>query len=80
MKEFSSGFGWNSLAAALIARSRPGFVIPAALFFAWINSGARMAMQISDVTFEIASVVQSIVFFLVTASVSRELFKKGDKL
>jgi simple sugar transport system permease protein len=78
IKEFSSGFGWNSLAAAFIARSRPLFVIPAALFFAWINSGARMAMQFSDVTYEIASLVQSVVFFLVTAGAVLELFKKGN--
>jgi simple sugar transport system permease protein len=32
MKEFSAGMGWNSLAVALIARSRPVAVIPAALF------------------------------------------------
>jgi simple sugar transport system permease protein len=76
IKEFSSGLGWNALAVALIARSRPAGIIPAALFFAWIESGARMAMQFSDVTFEIASVVQSAVFFLVTSAVLRNLFSK----
>jgi simple sugar transport system permease protein len=76
MKEFSSGLGWNALAVALIARSRPSGVIPAAIFFAWIGAGARMAMQFSDVTFEIASIVQSVVFFLVTSAVLRDLFSK----
>ncbi|MDR1446421.1 MAG: ABC transporter permease [Treponema sp.] len=75
MKEFSAGMGWNSLAVALIARSRPLAVIPAALFFAWIGSGARMAMQFSDMTFEISSIVQSVIFFLVTSSVLLDLFK-----
>jgi simple sugar transport system permease protein len=72
MKEFSAGIGWNSIAVALIARTRPALVIPAALFFAWIGSGARMAMQFSDVTVEIASIAQSMVFFLVTSAVLRE--------
>ncbi|MDR0400274.1 MAG: ABC transporter permease [Treponema sp.] len=76
MKEFSSGMGWNGLAVALIARNRPRAVIPAAIFFAWIGSGARLAMQFSDVTVEIASIVQSVVFFLVTSVVLLELFKK----
>jgi simple sugar transport system permease protein len=76
MKEFSSGMGWNGLAVALIARNRPQAVIPAAVFFAWIGSGARIAMQFSDITFEIASIVQSVVFFLVTSTVLLELFKK----
>ncbi|GHU97386.1 ABC transporter permease [Spirochaetia bacterium] len=80
MREFSSGLGWNGLAVALIARSRPSLIIPAAIFFAWISSGARMAMQFSDVTFEIASIVQSVVFFLVTSVVLRDLFSKGRKL
>lgn len=76
MKDFSSGMGWNGLAVALIAQSRPAAIIPAAIFFAWIGSGARLAMQFSDVTFEIASIVQSVVFFLVTSVVLRDLFKR----
>jgi simple sugar transport system permease protein len=76
MKEFSSGMGWNGLAVALIARNRPRAVIPAAVFFAWIGSGARIAMQFSDVTFEIASIVQSVIFFLITSTVLLDLFKK----
>jgi simple sugar transport system permease protein len=76
IKEFSAGIGWNGLAVALIARSRPFAVIPAAIFFAWIGSGARLAMQFSDVTFELASIVQSVVFFLVSSAVLRDLFKK----
>jgi len=73
MKDFSVGMGWNGLAVALIARYRPAAIIPAALFFAYIESGARNAMLHSDVTFEIASIVQSVVFFLVTSSVLQKI-------
>lgn len=73
MKEFSVGMGWNGLAVALIARYRPAAIVPAAMFFAYIESGARSAMLHSDVTFEIASIVQSVVFFLVTSSVLQEI-------
>jgi simple sugar transport system permease protein len=79
VKEFSSGMGWNSLAVALIARSRPALVIPAAIFFAWIGSGARLAMQFSDVTFELASIVQSVIFFLVSSAALRNLFAARDE-
>jgi simple sugar transport system permease protein len=78
MKEFSSGMGWNGLAVALLARSKPAAVIPAAIFFAWIGAGARIAMQFSDVTFEIASIVQSVIFFLVSSALLRDLFAAGD--
>jgi simple sugar transport system permease protein len=77
VKEFSSGLGWNGLAAALIARFHPLAVIPASLFFAWINAGARIAMQNSDLTFEVAAIVQSVVFFLVTSVTLRGVFRKG---
>lgn len=78
IKEFSAGMGWNGLAVALIAKNKPSAVIPAALFFAYIEAGARSAMLHSDVTFEIASIVQSIVFFLITSEVLLNVFyKKG---
>ncbi len=76
MKEFSVGMGWNGLAVALIARYRPMAIIPAALFFAYIESGARNAMLHSDVTFEIASIVQAVVFFLVTSTVLQQIGNK----
>jgi simple sugar transport system permease protein len=74
VKEFSSGMGWNGLAAALIARYRPPALIPAGIFFAWIGSGAQIAMQNSDISFETAAIVQAVVFFLVTSVSLRNLF------
>jgi len=76
IKEFSTGMGWNGLAVALIAKSNPSMVIPAALFFAYIEAGARSAMLHSDVTFEIAAIVQSLVFFLISSEVLLTLFEK----
>ena len=67
IKDFSVGLGWNALAVALIARYRPFAVIPAALFFAYIDAGAHSAMLYSDVTFELSSIVQATVFFLVSS-------------
>jgi simple sugar transport system permease protein len=78
MKEFSAGMGWNGLAVALLARSKPAAIVPAAVFFAWIGAGARMAMQFSDVTFELAAVVQSVIFFLVSSAVLRDIFAAGN--
>jgi simple sugar transport system permease protein len=77
IKEFSSGLGWNGLAAALIARFRPVLIVPAAVFFAWIGSGARMAMQFSDVTLEMASVVQGVILLLATSQVLLNIFKRS---
>ena len=77
IREFSAGLGWNGLAAALVAGFNPVAILPAGLFFAWIASGARIAMQNSDITFEIAAVVQSVIFFLATSMVLRSAFKRA---
>jgi simple sugar transport system permease protein len=79
VKEFSAGLGWNALAVALIAFLYPPAVIPAALFFAWIGAGARIAMQNTGLTFEVASVVQAVIFFLATSLVIRNIFSRGRR-
>jgi len=80
IKDFSVGMGWNALAVALIARYRPFAVIPAALFFAYIESGARSAMLYSDVTFELSSIVQATVFFLVSSVTLQRLGLKKRRV
>ncbi len=65
--DLTAGLGWNGIAVALIARSNPLGVIPAALFYAYLNAGARSAMINSDVTVELAQVISAIIFYLVTA-------------
>jgi ABC-type uncharacterized transport system permease subunit len=67
VKEFSYGMGWNGIAVALIAKNNPLGVLPAAVFFAYLDAGAKAAMLHSDVTFEIAAIVQSVIFYLITA-------------
>ena len=75
LKEFSFGMGWNGIAVALIAKNNPLGVIPAAIFFAYLDAGAKSAMLHSDVTFEIAAVIQSVIFFLVTAQAIYNFFR-----
>ena len=59
--------GWNGIAVALIAKNNPLGVLPAALLFAYLDAGAKAAMLNGDVTFEIASIAQSFIFYFVTA-------------
>lgn len=65
--DLTAGLGWNGIAVALIARSNPLGVVPAALFYAYLTAGARVAMINSDVTVELAAVISSVIFYLVTA-------------
>ena len=64
IKEFSSGLGWSGLTVALIAFFSPIAVVPCAVFLAWINSGARIAMQNTGLTFEVTFIVQAVIFIL----------------
>ena len=80
IKDFSSGMGWNGLAAALIAGFSVRAIIPAALFLAWIEAGARAAAQNTDITHEIALVAQAVIFFLCASQVIGNIFsRKGVK-
>lgn len=66
---FSGGLGWNGIAVALIARNRPVLLVPAALFFAFLNAGARAAVLQNQTTWELGSLIQAVVFLFVTADI-----------
>lgn len=64
---FSADFGFKGITVALIARNHPLAVIPAALLYSYLESGASIASLMSDVSPQIAGIVQSVIFYLVTA-------------
>jgi len=79
IKEFSAGLGWSGLTAALIACFNPVAVIPCAIFLAWINSGARIAMQNTGLTYEIAYIIQAVIFLLSTSLFAKNIFLNKRK-
>lgn len=80
LKGVTAGLGWNGIAVALIAKNNPIAVIPAALFFAYLDAGAKAAMLHSDVTFELAKIAQAMIFFLVSAQALYGLFNSRKKV
>lgn len=64
---FTGGLGWNGLAVALIAASRPEFVPIAAFAYAWLYAGTQAAMMHTGFSYSLSGVVQAVVFLLVTA-------------
>lgn len=77
IRGFSAGYGWNGIAVSLIARNNPLLVIPAAVFFAYLDTGAQIASFQADLTPEIARVVQSVIFYLITARAFYEIYAVG---
>jgi len=74
--DLTAGLGWAGIGVALIARRNPLGVVPAALFYVYLQSGARVAMMNSDVTYEIAAIVTSVIFYLITAEVTFAFFRR----
>jgi simple sugar transport system permease protein len=67
MHALSSGFGWSGLSVAMISRNNPWMVIPVALFLAFIQKGAESAMIFSDISPDIAQILQAVVLLLATS-------------
>ncbi|MCK5245487.1 ABC transporter permease, partial [Candidatus Bipolaricaulota bacterium] len=74
--DLTAGLGWAGIGVALIARRNPLGVVPAALFYVYLQSGARVAMMNSDVTYEIAAIITSVIFYLITAEVTFAFFRR----
>ncbi|RKX54392.1 MAG: ABC transporter permease [Thermotoga sp.] len=75
VRGFSYGYGWNGIAVALISRNRPLFIIPASIFFAFLEVGSQMASIFGDMTPELSKMIQAVVFYLVTAESIFRFFK-----
>jgi ABC-type uncharacterized transport system permease subunit len=66
----TGGVGWNGLAVALIAGSDGIGALPAALFFAWLDSGSRQASILADLSPDAGSVLKAVALFLITARIT----------
>ena len=65
---FSASYGFVGILIALLVRNNLLLVPFAAVFYAWILSGAQVMEETTDVPREVVSVVQGVLFLLVTAS------------
>jgi simple sugar transport system permease protein len=65
---FSASYGFVGILIALLVRNNLLLVPFAAVFYAWILSGAAVMEETTDVPREVVSVVQGVLFLLVTAS------------
>ncbi len=74
---FSNNLGWNGITVALVARLHPLGVIPAALLYGYLHTGANTANLLSDVSPRIALIIQSLIFYLVTAQAIYVWFRRG---
>jgi ABC-type uncharacterized transport system permease subunit len=64
---FSSGYGWDSIGIALLARNNPFGILAAALLFGAMRNGADLMELNSGVSKYIISLIQALVLLFVSA-------------
>lgn len=64
---FSSGYGFDSIALALLGKSHPAGVVAAALLFGFLRSGATRMQSAAGIPIDIITIVQALVIVFVAA-------------
>jgi simple sugar transport system permease protein len=64
---FSAGYGFDSIAIALLAKSNPIAIIPAAIFWGALRNGAGLMQLQSGISINLINIVQALVIVFVAA-------------
>jgi simple sugar transport system permease protein len=73
---FSVGYGFDSIAIALLGRAHPLGVIPSALLFGALKSGSSRMQFVSQIPVDIIQVIQALVLIFVAApAIVRYLYR-----
>ncbi len=73
---FSAGYGFDSIALALLGKSHPLGVVLAALLFGFLRSGATRMQSLAGIPIDIISIIQGLVIIFVAApALIRWLFR-----
>lgn len=77
---FSPGYGFDSIALALLGRSHPLGVVLAALLFGALRNGATRMQSVANVPIDIISVMQAmIIAFIAAPRIVRWLYRLGKE-
>jgi len=73
---FSAGYGFDSIALALLGRSHPAGVVLAALLFGVLRSGATRMQSVAQIPVDIISILQAlIIIFIAAPEIIRSLYR-----
>ncbi len=80
---FSSGYGYDAIAVAFLARSNPYGVLPAAFLWGGLRNGAGLMQIRSGISIDLINVIQALVIVFIAADpIVRRLYgirKKADR-
>jgi len=73
---FSAGYGFDSIALALLGRSHPVGVLLAALLFGILRAGATRMQSVAQIPIDIISILQAmIIIFIAAPEIIRALYR-----
>jgi general nucleoside transport system permease protein len=73
---FSSGYGFDAIALALLGKSHPAGVVLAALLFGFLRSGATGMQSAAGIPIDIISIIQALVIIFVAApAIIRSIYR-----
>jgi simple sugar transport system permease protein len=64
---FSAGYGFDSIAVALLGRNHPAGVVLGALLFGALRAGTRQMQSASEVSGDIIAVIQALILLFIAA-------------
>ena len=77
---FSSGYGFDSIAVALLGRSHPVGIVLSAVLFGALRAGATRMQFVSQIPIDVISIVQAIILLLVASEeLVRRVYRIGRR-
>jgi simple sugar transport system permease protein len=72
----AAGYGFDAIAIALLARSNPWGILPAAMLFGALHNGSSFMQLQTDVSADLISIVQaSVIIFIAAPAIVRWIFR-----
>lgn len=77
VRGMTGGIGWNGISIALLAGNDPRLILPAALFFSWLETGSRQASILAGISVDVGTVAKALVLLFATARFLGTARRKG---
>jgi simple sugar transport system permease protein len=72
----STGYGWDAIAIALLAKNHPLWAILTAMLFGFMRQGSRLMQLETGIPIDIVSILQGlIIFFIAAPAIIRSLYR-----
>jgi len=76
VRAFSSGYGFDSIALALLGSSHPLGVVLASLLFGFLRGGAARMQSVASVPVELIKIIQGmVIIFIAAPAIIRSLYR-----